>query len=590
MLVKLRNWLRAWLAVPVIEPATPPRTGLQIHSQVLARAGEKTVVLRKIGPPKLPPGVVPEVTSFADDPGGLGPYVALDSEWNLPAYAYANQANCNLGFPGYAYLAELSQRTEYRAPSETIASEMVREWIKVTVKGKAKQAEQEKSDDPDPEVLAGDFAPNENTFTAPDAEGVDADEDGDIDGGLEDKLEQLTEALEFFKVRDHFGKLAEIDGLFGRAQLFIDLDTGGRDLNEVRQLPLLVEPETIALGSLKGFKVVEPIWTTPYNYNATDPLAEDFYKPKSWFVMGRRVHASRLLTFISRPVPDILKPAYNFGGLSLTQLMEPDVFQWLRTRNSVSDLIHNFSVMALATDMTDILAGSADKPGGLFDRAKMFVQNRDNQGLFIHDKEKEELQAVNVPMGGLHELQSQAQEHMAGPSHIPLVKLFGITPGGLNASSEGEIKVFYDHIRACQQKFFAEHLNTVLQILQLHLFGSIDDAIGFEFIGLTAPTVKELAEIRKSNAETDSSYIAAGVLAPEEVRERVASDPDSGYNNLSGDAPEPPDLTTMGAEHELGEQGAQAAHERGEESAEAAHERTLKETKAAAKLKPKAKP
>ena len=36
--------------------------------------------------------------------------------------------------------------------------------------------------------------------------------------------------------------------------------------------------------------------------------------------MGRQVHTSRILTFIGRPVPDLLKPAYSFGGLSLVQL------------------------------------------------------------------------------------------------------------------------------------------------------------------------------------------------------------------------------------------------------------------------------
>jgi phage-related protein (TIGR01555 family) len=272
----------------------------------------------------------------------------------------------------------------------------------------------------------------------------------------------------------------------------------------------------------------------------------------------------------------------------MSQLMESDVYQWLRTRNSVSDLIHNFSVMCLKTDMSAILSGQPDAPtGGLFDRAKLFTQTRDNQGLTLLDMQREEMVAVNVPLSGLDELQAQAQEHMAAPSHIPLVKLLGITPTGLNASSEGEIKVFYDFVRACQQTLFADHLNTCLQVMQLHLFGEIDDAIGFEFVGLTAPTVKELAEIRKSDAETAASYIDKGVVSPDEVRARLASDPDSGYDNLSGDAPEPPELGTMETEHALGEEAAGAAHERSEESAEATHERTMKETKLAAAGKAK---
>lgn len=526
---RVRQKLRAWLGVHDVEPVQQ-RDGLSVANSLLLATGVRNIVHRKVQAPQLMPGVIPAKLPI-DDPAQLGPYLALDSEAVAPSYAYANQFNCGMGFPGYAYLAELSQRSEYRAPSETIASEMTREFCKIVVKGKT----------------------GENG-------GEDVDGDGDVDA--QDKVEKLTKAMEEFKVREMFCKIAELDGLFGRAQLYIDIDTRGRNQDEVDQLPLLIDPATIKQGSLKGFKVIEPIWTTPFTYNATDPRNPDFYVPKAWFLLGKRVHASRLLTFIMREVPDILKPAYNFGGLSMTQLIESYVFRWLRTANSVSDLIHNFSVMILKTDMTNVLSGKPDSPGGLLDRMKLFIQNRDNQGLMAINKDTEEMDSVNVPLGTLDKLQAQSQEHMAGPTHIPLVKLFGIVPTGLNANSEGEIKVFYDFVRACQQKFFGDHLNTILQILQLHLFGAIDDAIGFEWISLTAPTVKELAEIRKADADTAAVYVGMGAIAPEEVRERVASDPDSGYSNLTGDPPEPPTMVEMGAQHELSEESAEAAHKR----------------------------
>ncbi|WP_163505183.1 anti-CBASS protein Acb1 family protein, partial [Escherichia coli] len=73
------------------------------------------------------------------------------------------------------------------------------------------------------------------------------------------------------------------------------------------------------------------------------PLAADYYKPQSWYVMGKEVHASRFLSFVSRPVPDVLKAAYNFGGLSLSQIAEPYVDNWIRTRDSVGDMVHSYS-------------------------------------------------------------------------------------------------------------------------------------------------------------------------------------------------------------------------------------------------------
>jgi hypothetical protein len=60
-----------------------------------------------------------------------------------------------------------------------------------------------------------------------------------------------------------------------------------------------------------------------------------------------------------------------------------------------------------------------------------------------------------TPRWALSMLQAQAQEQMAAVSSIPLVKLLGIAPTGLNASSDGEIRVFYDYIHALQQSIFS---------------------------------------------------------------------------------------------------------------------------------------
>lgn len=568
------KWLRTvicrWLGVsPLgVKEKAPEEPKLSIAANVLHRAGESLELLkRRLEPPTLSPQVRGNfIYNKNDDPGLLGePMLAFDDATTAPAWAYLNQINCGLGFAGYGYLAELSQRSEYRAPTETIASEATREWIDITVKGKASKTKRKQR-----------------------GEKVEEAEDSAEDGS-EDKIEKLEALMEEMQLREHFRKISEKDGFFGRAQLFIDVQHGSTPSEEARQLPLVVDPKSIPKGSLRGFKVIEPMWTTPYTYNATDPTRQDFYKPRAWFVMGQRTHASRLLTFISREVPDMLKPAYNFGGLSTSQLMEPYVYQWLRTRNAVSDLVHNFSIIALKTKMQDILSGDEFAGEGLMSRIELFKNNRDNQGLMLLDKDKEELEAHEVSLANLDKLQAQAQEHMAAPSHIPLVKLTGITPDGLNASSEGEIQVWYDHIRAYQKFFFQPHLMHVLKIMQLHLFGSIDDAIGIEWVPLSSPTIKELSEIRKANSETDDKYVAMGAVSPEEVRERLASDPTSGYDNLdlSKPPPTPPSILESDNDAENQETGAQAEHKRGEKTAQADHRRNLEVQAAANKAKDK---
>jgi hypothetical protein len=248
-------------------------------------------------------------------------------------------------------------------------------------------------------------------------------------------------------------------------------------------------------------------------------------------MLGQEVHASRLMTVVTRPLPDILKPAYNFAGMSLSQLAEPYVDNWLRTRQSVSDLIDNFSTTALATSMDQILQGD-DDGADLLDRADLFTATRSNKGLMLLDKEREELVQVNTPLSGLHELQAQSQEHMCSVSRMPAIVLTGISPSGLNASSDGEIRIFYDWIAAQQEAFWREPLEVILKTVQLSLFGEIDPDIGVAFVPLFQMTPKEESDIRLQDSQADCAYVAAGIIDPSEVRDRLAKDPNSGYDGL----------------------------------------------------------
>lgn len=476
LLSLLIRWLR--FATPVESENTSEgekSKRRKITAFDLGRVGsgkaEKTVTQFKM--PTLPKGVVPDGEGLAMDSGGM--------------VGYANSAGISMNFLGYPILSELSQRSEYRAPVQTLATEMTRKWIQFKSIG---------SED------------------------------------LSEKIKQIEVAFDHFKIRDAFKLATEHDGFFGRGNLFVEIEG-----NDDRETPLVVDKATIKKGSLKQLKVIEPIWTTPVNYDSIDPTNKYFYKPNMWYVMGKPVHSSRLFTFISHPVADMLKPSYNFSGLSMTQMMMPYVDNWLSTRDSVSDLIHSFSTSGIKTNMDAMLSeGNEGDATDIINRAELFNRMRDNRGLMMLDTSTdEEFFQYNTPLSGLDKLQAQAQEQMAAPCHIPLVKLFGITPSGLNASSEGEIKVYYDYVAAQQQSIYTDPLVTILKIIQLHLFGQIYDDITFEFVPLEQMTEEQIANINKTKAETGATLVEANIISHEEERTRLADDSFSGYNSLDAE-------------------------------------------------------
>lgn len=498
ILSRLRNWLAE--PAPIVLPHNPAAAPVKPPS-LTSRVLEELLGLLKVGrPDKSAPQRVRSLKLPEAFPGVLpkdGPKMAADSQISAVYKFGAGHDWDGFGFMGYALLADLAQIPEFRRPSEILANEMTRKWVKLISVGKKDKTE---------------------------------------------RLKVLEDELKRFGVQESFRKAFEIDNFFGRAQIFIDVGVEGDDL----KTPMAVEAN-VEKDSLKAIRVIEPIWTYPNSYNSVNPLAADFYRPQSWFVLSQEIHTSRLLTFVSRPVPDMLKPAYLFGGVSLTQLMQPYVENWLRTRQSVSDITHNFSTPVFKTDL-----GQLTQPGGaqlLYNRIAVFNTARDNQGAMVVDNEKEDFVNVSAPLGSLDKLQAQAQEQMAAIAGIPLVKYFGITPSGLNASSDGEIRAFYDTIESAQEREGTPQLRRLLNVIQKSKFGEIDPDIGFVWEPLWSLDEKGLAEVRKINAETDCAYVDHGIVDASEVRQTVAAEEDSRYASIDvEDLPDPPEETDDGGD------------------------------------------
>ena len=413
-------------------------------------------------------------------------YTGVEREAAEHAMDFNNQASnalsfvASTGFPGFPTLALLGQLAEYRSMHERLADECVRAWGKVISTGAADEG----------------------------------------------KLEALEAELKRIDLRSTVRALVVQEQAFGRAHALIKLRNDKTQLTT----PLVLKPYTVKQNSFEGVRTVEAYWVSPNNYNSIDPSQPDFYKPSSWWMLGQEAHSTRLFTIVSRPVADMLKPAYSFAGVSMSQLAMPYIDNWLRTRQSVSDTVKQFSITGVLMDMQQALA-----PGGNADlnsRAQLFNAYRDSRNLALLDKATEEFFQINTPLSGLSDLQAQAQEQMSAVSHMPLVVLTGITPSGLNANSDGEIRVWYDYVLGYLHTNILPLVQYVLKVAQLSLFGAIDDSVGWEWFPLMQETLGERSERMARDADTDTKYVETGILRTDQVAARLESDPHSMYANI----------------------------------------------------------
>ena len=398
-----------------------------------------------------PPGVVPE---GYERPAPLGIDSASTGMADIASWAMTQTASQpswmadGLGFLGYPTLAQMAQRAEFRKPCDVIAREATREWISLSTHN-----------------------PTDHTPTS-------------IPSDPKARLHALEVEMKRLNVRELLHQQILDSLLYGIGHIWLNMaDTPRTTYGQT--LPLPLTSNGVRKGTLAGLKTIEPVWTTPNAYNADSPLQDDYYRPRNWWVQGCLVHRDRLISMVPYGVSDLFKPSFNFGGMSLTQQLRPYVHNFLRTRNSISNITANFSRLVLKTDMGSLMAtgtgDEADPTTSITGRASFMQKISEGQDIIVADHQNEDVSVVATPLTGLADLQAQAMEAMASIPGIPLVKLFGITPNGLNASSAGEIRVFYDEIAAFQEAHMRPVLNRLLTLIQLNLWGETDPALEITF-------------------------------------------------------------------------------------------------------------
>lgn len=395
----------------------------------------------------------------------------------------------NLGpsFMGYAALSSLTQNGLIRACVETVADDMTREWIEIT---------------------------------ATDSNG---------DGEDSDEKSILEEAMIDYRLQALCHKAAEFDGYFGGCLIFID--TGASDSQLLT--PLDISNKSAELKNFKRFTIIEPINVFPGNYESLDPLSPRYYVPDTWWVLGKRVHKSRLIRVCGNEVPVILKPTYNFLGIPRAQILYDYVLHFQDARMAEARLLEKFSLKVFKTNMQDILT-NPNATSGIDARINYLTAYMSNDGVFALDKEMEDFINVSVPLNGVTDIVRQQLEFIVAINRTPAVKLMGISPQGFN-TGDADIKNYNDHINSQQEKVLREPMQKMLDIIQIVKLGTYDESVAFKFTSLNEDDEKSIAETQLIKAQTRQIYKESGDVDSFEVRKALSDDPHSGFYGIDAE-------------------------------------------------------
>lgn len=283
--------------------------------------------------------------------------------------------------------------------------------------------------------------------------------------------------------------------------------------------------DSVTPGSYRGISQVDPNWCSAEfdNTDLMDPASQEFYEPTYWRIAGKRYHRSHLEVIRYVEVPDLLKPSYLFGGISLPQLIWERVYCAERSANEGPQLLMTKRMNVIKTDLDD-----AQSNAEVFaDKQREISENRDNYGLLNLGRE-DSYEQHETSLSDFDVVVMTEYQLCAGIAEMPSTKLIGTSPKGFSPTGAYETGSYRETLASIQEHHCGPFLKHHYMIACKSM--GFDDRVEIVWNPLDEPTESETAATNLVKAQTRQIYQDLGVTTQEQTQQVLKDDKNSGYD------------------------------------------------------------
>lgn len=330
-----------------------------------------------------------------------------------------------------------------------------------------------------------------------------------FDTVFDDPEGKNTKTIE--QAEKRFGIKAKVLGairwarLYGGSVLIIGLR--GEKLDQ----PLDVS--RVRRGQLQYLHVLDRHRIAPTGQLTTDLESPNFGLPETYTVAESSVmvHWTRLLRFGGQPLPYFAWRENGMWDDSELQHVMDSVMDHDQAAGQIASMMFEANVDVVKVSDLTTLAATDKGAESIKRRFGLAAVMKSSNRMFIIDAgetyEKKSNSFVN-----LDKVLEKFQVETCAAADIPMTKLFGQSPGGLNATGESDLTNYYDRISSDQEARLLAPLSRLYEVVARSELGGLPDDFDIEFRPLWQIPASVQSDIDKKNMERDTGYITAGVL------------------------------------------------------------------------------
>lgn len=329
--------------------------------------------------------------------------------------------------------------------------------------------------------------------------------------GIDDlnKIHKLQSYLTRINIWDDLLSLIKWGRLYGGAiaHIIIKGDDPSTPLNI----------ERVTKNSFLGLHVYDRWQAYPDVSDLTDAGMPRYYQIVGNVVTGEttdlRIHYSRVIRYIGIQLPYYQAITEQLWGESVLERVNDRIQAFDSVTEGIANLVYRAHLRTLKVQgLNEVFAAGGKAEENLLRRCNQLRSLQTSEGLSLIDGE-DSYEAHSYSFGGLNDVALQFGQQISGATGIPLVRLFGQSPAGLNSTGESDLRMYYDNILAQQESRLRSGILDILQVLYMSLFQErLPEDFDFNFISLWQTTGKQKAEISKIVSETVTQAYERGVI------------------------------------------------------------------------------
>ncbi len=295
--------------------------------------------------------------------------------------------------------------------------------------------------------------------------------------------------------------------LYGGALLIIGTKDGMRDPSK----PLNVE--SIKKGDLKYLQVIDRWRVSPGGTLTKDITSPNFNLPETYLIADSavQIHWTRVVRFGGTKLPYFSWQQNSYWDDSVLMSIMDSLQSRETSTKAVATMMFEANVDVISgVGIAEMLAAKGGEAKLIRRFQTASLMKSFNRTLLLDQSEVYDKKSN--AFANLDKIMQEFMSDVSGAADIPVTRLFGQSPAGLNATGEADTRNYYDRISNNQETDLRPQLEYLDQVLYRSEIGEPPEDMDFDFNPLWQMSDAEVATIEKTQAETDQIYIAAGVL------------------------------------------------------------------------------